>query len=142
MLENAVKLFNFQKEGKHFSGLTLKDSIQTGYNPLGLCALSTEREYDVILVLPVDKQPQHRKQGIVKIYNLTDPNRNKEIECHEAVLQCFDLSRDGKRLVTVSQTGTLARVWDTTNQTGLDLIREFRRGVSPTKVLDVSFSNK
>jgi WD40 repeat protein len=63
----------------------------------------------------MDKQPGSRKQGVVKIYNLTELSRNKEVECHESPLQCLEISRDGKRLATVSQTGTLSRVWDTTS---------------------------
>mmetsp|Transcript_4784 Transcript_4784/g.8209 ORF Transcript_4784/g.8209 Transcript_4784/m.8209 type:complete len:349 (-) Transcript_4784:7-1053(-) len=139
----CVKLFNFTREAHSFVGLALKDSIQTGSNLLGLGCLSTERDFDVILAVPVEPESHHRREGVVKIFNLTELSGHRELQCHDSPISCLEISKDGRYLLTASLTGTLIRMWDTQGEfaKGTAPLKEFRRGVQQSQLLDISFQN-
>ena len=67
--------------------------------------------------------------GMVTIYHLDGKLVN--IQAHKSELSGLALNRNGTLLATVSERGTLIRVFDT--NTG-NMKFEFRRGTTPTEI--------
>ena len=111
----------------NFTDLHMINSYDTHVNKNGLCALTSGT--DAILAIP-DAKP-----GSVKvIHHLT--KKELTIEAHTSPLAVLCLNSEGTKLATVSERGTLIRVWDT--RTGAKL-RELRRGVEPVVTTSLCF---
>lgn len=101
----------------------------TAYNPKGICALSPDTD-NIVLAFP------HVQKGMVQLENLST-QKKKHIKAHDNEIMCLTLSRDGAKLATASEKGTLIRVFDTENGT---LIKEVRRGSSKAEIYSIAFS--
>lgn len=77
------------------------------------------------------------KAGEVRVKNL-DADVEHCILAHNNPIALIALNMDGDKLATVSDRGTIVRIWDTS--TGV-LIKEFRRGIEVARVTSLSFDS-
>jgi WD repeat-containing protein 45 len=118
-LQNSIHLYNFSSPPE-------KSSVfETAENPLGLVCLGSK-----IVAFP------GRSPGKVQLVELSSGNVSI-IPAHTSALRALDLSRDGTLLATASETGTLIRVFNTSNCTK---IAELRRGVDPAFIFSIAIS--
>ena len=118
-LQNSVHLYRFSTPPQKTS------VFETADNPLGLSCLGTS-----LVAFP------GRSPGKVQLVEL-DSGNVSIIPAHTSALRSMDLSRDGRYLATASETGTLIRVFSTSNCTK---IAELRRGVDPAFIFSISIS--
>jgi len=121
VLENKVYVYNF-------ADLQLLHQIETGKNPKGLCALSPSNSN--VLAVP------GMKAGSIHI-ELYDLKTTQIINAHTTELSQIALNRDGTRIATTSEKGTLIRIFDTT--TGYKL-KELRRGADRAEIYSLAFN--
>jgi len=119
ILEKQCYLHNF------YPNTDLITIYETYYNPVGIGDLTEN-----ILAIP------STKPGTLHIEYLNQ-SLSHEIMAHENPISHISLSFDGELCATCSARGTILRVWST--QSG-SLLREFRRGLEPTKVISLSFN--
>ena len=118
-LHNSMHLYKFSYPPE-------KSSVfETADNPLGLCCLGAS-----IVAFP------GRSPGKVQLVELESGNVSI-IPAHTSALRAMNLSNDGKSLATASETGTLIRVFSTTNCTK---VAELRRGVDPAFIFSIAIS--
>eukprot|EP01132_Coremiostelium_polycephalum_P002409 gene2409-2976_t len=122
VLENKVYVYNF-------SDLQLVHQLETTSNPKGLCAVSPGSSN--VLACP------GLKPGYVHV-ELYDLKQTQIIPAHESALSQIALNRDGTRLATASEKGTLIRIFDTS--TG-EKIKEVRRGTNRAEIYSIAFNN-
>ncbi|KAI9783303.1 MAG: WD repeat domain phosphoinositide-interacting protein 3 [Peltula sp. TS41687] len=120
VLQNSVHIYNFASPPERISG------FETADNPLGLCCLSAR-----YLAFP------GRTPGQVQLVEWARGNVVSIIPAHSSPLRALELSPDGELLVTASETGTLIRVFSTTNCARLE---ELRRGVDPAVIYALAIS--
>ncbi|KAL8706474.1 MAG: hypothetical protein Q9225_007949, partial [Loekoesia sp. 1 TL-2023] len=118
-LLNSVSLYAFSSPPKKVS------SFETADNPLGLCCLGSK-----IVAFP------GRTPGQVQIVEIGTGNVSI-IPAHGSPLKAMILSPNGEILATASETGTLIRLFSTTN---CARISELRRGVDPAAIFSLAIS--
>jgi WD40 repeat protein len=107
-------------------------SIDTWTNPQGICALSPSNDHSLLAY------PSLSSNGHIGIFNLANsdtPEVNIIAHNHNVAEITFNFS--GAMIATASEKGTLIRVFETGGGT---LVKEFRRGSQPAKILCISFS--
>lgn len=118
-LQNSVHIYAFS------SPPTKTSVFETADNPLGLCCLGSK-----LVAFP------GRSPGKVQLVEL-DSGNVSIIPAHTSALRAMDLSADGQVLATASETGTLIRVFSTSN---CARIAELRRGVDPAFIFSLAIS--
>jgi WD40 repeat protein len=115
-----------------FSDLELVYSFETVANPHGACAMSYGDA--TIVAVPGDVV------GRVFVRHVNSPVAKSGVQsfqAHENAVAAMAISWDGDKLATVSERGTIVRVWDTKT---LALIKELRRGIEPAVITSLSFN--
>eukprot|EP01080_Neovahlkampfia_damariscottae_P004385 gene4385-7760_t len=110
--------------------LTLIETYQTIENPEGRISFSPDPE-NIVLGFPATQR------GTVKI-QLISQQKNKIFNAHDTNLAYLASSKDGKKICTASEKGTLLRIFDI--ESG-DKIKELRRGTSTAKITSIDFSH-
>jgi len=123
VLDNKVYVYNFVN-------LTLLYQIETFLNPKGLCSLSSDPDFPSVLACP------GLKPGSVHV-ELNDLKKQQFITAHTNALSQIALNKNGTRLATSSEKGTLIRIFDT--DTGQQL-RELRRGADRAEIFSITFN--
>ncbi|KAL8675687.1 MAG: hypothetical protein Q9186_007674 [Xanthomendoza sp. 1 TL-2023] len=118
-LLNSVSLYAFSSPPKKLS------TFETADNPSGLCCLGSK-----IIAFP------GRTPGQVQIVEMATGNVSI-IPAHGSPLNAMTLSPNGEILATASETGTLIRLFSTTN---CARITEFRRGVDQAHIFSLAIS--
>ncbi len=98
VLDNRTYIYNFDD-------LRLIDAIETCPNQKGIVALNPDPE-NAVLATP------DKTKGHVKV-NSYEKNRLFQIKAHETALQAMCLNYAGTLLATMSEKGTLVRIWST-----------------------------
>ncbi|KAL9112722.1 MAG: hypothetical protein Q9227_003025 [Pyrenula ochraceoflavens] len=119
VLQNSVHVYAFSTPPNRLS------VYETSDNPLGLCCLGAK-----LVAFP------GRSHGQIQVVE-HDTGNISIIPAHSSPLRALELSRDGALLATASDTGTLVRVFSTSNCTR---VAELRRGVDPAFVFSIAFS--
>ncbi|KAJ9155394.1 WD40 repeat-like protein [Pleurostoma richardsiae] len=119
VLQNSVRIYSFAKPPD------LVATYETANNLLGLCCPS-ER----VIAFP------GRTPGQVQMVEISTGNVSI-IPAHSSALRAISISPDGELLATASETGTLLRVFATSN---CAKIAELRRGVDPATIFSLAFS--
>ncbi|PHH91671.1 hypothetical protein CDD83_10756 [Cordyceps sp. RAO-2017] len=119
VLHNSVRIYSFAKPPD------LMHVYETADNSLGLCCLSDRKA-----AFP------GRTHGQVQLVDLATGNVSI-IPAHSSSLKALQLSRDGELLASASETGTLVRVYSTSN---CARIAELRRGIDPATIFSLAFS--
>ncbi|KAF7078263.1 hypothetical protein CFC21_082728 [Triticum aestivum] len=104
--------------------------VQTGPNPLGLCALAVDQETRLVCALP---RPE---KGAVQVRRTGKPG-SVDVRAHASSLSCIALSRDGRLLATAGSKGTLVRIFSTDDGT---MLQELRRGIDRADIHCIAFS--
>ncbi|PGH12309.1 SVP1-like protein 2 [Helicocarpus griseus UAMH5409] len=118
-LHNSIHIFAFSIPPKRSS------VFETADNPHGLVCLGTK-----LLAFP------GRSPGQVQLVELETGNVSI-IPAHSSPLRAIDLSPDGQVLATAGQTGTLIRIFATTNCAKM---AELRRGVDQAEIFSLAIS--
>lgn len=118
-LQNSIHVYNFKTKPD------LWHAFETADNPLGLCCLTPK-----ILAFP------GRTLGQLQLVELATGNVSI-IPAHTSPLRAIDISRDGEVLATASETGTLIRVFATSN---CARIAELRRGVDHATIYSLAIA--
>ncbi|KAH6675120.1 WD40-repeat-containing domain protein [Halenospora varia] len=118
-LQNSIRVYKFQIQPELWA------AFETADNPLGLCCLTPKT-----LVFP------GRTPGQVQLVELSSGNVSI-IPAHSSSLRALDISRNGDILATASETGTLVRVFATSN---CARIAELRRGVDHANIFSIAIS--
>ncbi|CZS98018.1 hypothetical protein WAI453_011863 [Rhynchosporium graminicola] len=118
-LQNSVRVYKFKSPAELWS------VFETADNPLGLCCLTATS-----LAFP------GRTSGQVQLVELSTGNVSI-IPAHSSALRAIDISHDGEILATASETGTLIRVFATSN---CARIAELRRGVDHATIFSLSIA--
>jgi hypothetical protein len=103
---------------------------ETAKNPKGIYALSPDSE-NIVLAFPAVQQ------GMIRLEHFSI-DKHTFIKAHQSPISQIALNRDGTRLATASETGTLIRIFDTV--TG-EKIKEVRRGTTSAEIFSIAFSN-
>jgi len=127
ILETKIYIYNF-------GNLKLvHECIKTYSNPKGICSIS-QGEEDIVMACLGEKS------GEVKVFSW----KNKEVSepilfpAHENAITQLTLNRDGSKLATASERGTLIRIFDTS--TG-ERLKEFRRGTQGAQIYSLCFNS-
>lgn len=132
LTEEKVTLFDFEMA-------QLGKSIDTTKNPLGLCSISADPN-KMILAIP------GITAGLVRLHLLSkDDNtsssspddKKKFFPAHNNSLQALAFSKDGSKLATASEKGTLIRIFSTDTT---EKIKEVRRGTTNSQIYSIAFS--
>ncbi|ESZ96581.1 hypothetical protein SBOR_3083 [Sclerotinia borealis F-4128] len=118
-LLNSIRIYHF------LSTPELYQTYETAGNPYGLCCMGVS-----ILIFP------GRTAGQVQVVELKTGNVSI-IPAHSGALRALALSRDEEVIATASETGTLVRVFATSN---CAKIAELRRGVDHADIFSVSIA--
>lgn len=118
-LQNAIHLYAFSSPPRRVA------LFETTDNHLGLCCLGQK-----LLAFP------GRSPGKIQLVELKT-NNVSIIPAHASSLRAVELSQDETLLATASETGTLIRVFSTTNCAKL---AELRRGVDPAFIFSIAIS--
>ena len=123
VLEKSVCVFNF--EGN------LIDKKNTYCNPNGLCVMNNDENRPIIASVG-------SKKGEVSIWKLNQDSYST-IQAHntEHNIEAITITKDGSKIATASESGTLIKVFSTEST---DLLYEFRRGSTTAKIHDLAFS--
>lgn len=119
VLQNSVRVYSFAKQPD------LLHVYETANNLPGLCCLSDKQ-----LAFP------GRTAGQIQLVELATGNVSI-IPAHSSALKAMCFSPDGELLASASETGTLIRVYSTSN---CARIAELRRGVDPASIFSLGFS--
>ncbi|KAK7433239.1 Phosphatidylinositol 3,5-bisphosphate-binding protein [Neonectria magnoliae] len=119
VLQNSVRVYSFAKPPD------LLHVYETADNLLGLCCLSEKK-----LAFP------GRTAGQIQLVELATGNVSI-IPAHSSALKAITLSPDGELLASASETGTLIRVYATSN---CARVAELRRGIDPATIFSLAFS--
>lgn len=119
VLQTSVRVYSFAKPPD------LLHVYETADNFLGLCCLSENKA-----AFP------GRTPGQVQLVDLVTGSVNI-IPAHSSALKALQLSGDGELLASASETGTLIRVYSTSN---CARIAELRRGIDPATIFSLAFS--
>lgn len=119
VLQNSVRVYSFAKPPN------LLHVYETADNFLGLCCLSDKK-----VAFP------GRTVGQIQLVDLSTGNVSI-IPAHSSALKAIQLSPDGELLASASETGTLIRVYSTSN---CARVAELRRGIDPATIFSLAFS--
>ncbi|KAH6630012.1 WD40-repeat-containing domain protein [Chaetomium sp. MPI-SDFR-AT-0129] len=119
ILQNSVRVYKFSRNP------SLLSVYETANNPWGLCCLS-----------PVRMAFPGRTTGHVHLVEIATGNVSI-IPAHTSAVKAMQLSSDGELLATASETGTLIRVFATSNCARLV---ELRRGIDPATIFSLAFN--
>lgn len=119
VLQNSVRVYSFSKPPN------LLHVYETADNYIGLCCMSDKK-----LAFP------GRTVGQIQLVELSTGNVSI-IPAHSSSLKAIQLSPDGELLASASETGTLIRVYATSN---CAKIAELRRGIDPATIYSLAFS--
>lgn len=119
VLQSSVRVYSFSKPPK------LLHIYETADNLAGLCCMSDKK-----LAFP------GRTAGQIQLVELATGNVSI-IPAHSSSLKAIQLSPDGELLASASETGTLIRVYSTSNCAKL---AELRRGIDPATIYSLAFS--
>ncbi|GAO14028.1 hypothetical protein UVI_02035770 [Ustilaginoidea virens] len=119
VLLNSVRVYSFSKPPR------LLHVYETAENMFGLSSLASKR-----LAFP------GRTVGQIQLVELATGNVSI-IPAHSSALKAIQLSPDGELLATASETGTLIRVYSTSN---CAKVAELRRGIDPATIFSLAFS--
>lgn len=119
VLQNSVRVYSFSKPPN------LLHVYETADNYAGLCCMSDKK-----LAFP------GRTVGQIQLVELSTGNVSI-IPAHSSSLKAIQLSPDGELLASASETGTLIRVYATSN---CAKIAELRRGIDPATIYSLAFS--
>jgi len=119
-LETKVYVYNFED-------LKLIANYDTAENPRGLIGVAANEDADVLVCLGNNKQTVRVVRG----------NRHLSIQAQKSAVGALALNTDGSRLATVSENGTVIRVWNTLDGT---MISETRRGAQRKTVSSLNFN--
>ncbi|KAJ4150492.1 hypothetical protein LMH87_011240 [Akanthomyces muscarius] len=119
VLQSSVRVYSFAKPP------SLLHVYETSDNLSGLCCMSEKR-----LAFP------GRTDGQIQLVELATGNVSI-IPAHSSALKAIQLSPDGELLASASETGTLIRVYSTSN---CAKIAELRRGIDPATIYSLAFS--
>lgn len=119
VLQNSVRVYTFAKPP------ALRHVYETADNHGGLCVIS-----DTKLAFP------GRTVGQIQLVELATGNVSI-IPAHSSALKAIKLSLDGELLASASETGTLIRVYSTSN---CAKVAELRRGIDPATIFSLAFS--
>lgn len=119
VLLNSVNLYKFSVPPQKLS------EFETANNPFGLCCLGPKT-----IIFP------GRTPGQLQLVELASRNVSI-IPAHSSPLRALELSPDGEVLATAGETGTLIRVWSTSN---CAKIGEMRRGIDPATIFSIAIS--
>ncbi|KAL2157902.1 hypothetical protein VTH06DRAFT_4957 [Thermothelomyces fergusii] len=119
VLQNSVRVYKFAKPPN------LVSAYETANNPWGLCSLAPRR-----IAFP------GRTTGHVQLVETATGNVSI-IPAHTSAVKAIQLSPDGELLATASETGTLIRVFATSNCARLV---ELRRGIDPATIFSLAFN--
>ncbi|XP_037492681.1 autophagy-related protein 18c, partial [Jatropha curcas] len=122
VLEHKIYVYSFMD-------LKLLHQIETLTNPRGLCCLSHQSN-TCVLACPGLRRGQVR----IEHFGL---NVMKLINAHDSHLACITLTMDGLLLATASTRGTLIRIFNTMDGSGL---QEVRRGVDRAEIYGIALS--
>ncbi|KAF0980439.1 hypothetical protein FDP41_013653 [Naegleria fowleri] len=104
----------------------------TTENPNGLVAISPDTEHIVLAYPSV-------QIGMVVVNHLSSfPEQKVHILAHNSKIAQIALNRDGTRLATASEKGTLIRVFDTKSK---EMVKEVRRGSKQARIYSIAFSD-
>ncbi|RDA95357.1 hypothetical protein CP533_3481 [Ophiocordyceps camponoti-saundersi (nom. inval.)] len=118
VLQTSVRVYAFAKPPE------LLHVYETADNFLGLCCLAGNKA-----AFP------GRTSGQVQVVDLATGNVSI-IPAHSSALKAIQLSSDGKLLASASETGTLIRVYSTTN---CARVAELRRGIDAATIFSLAF---
>jgi len=92
------------------SGRALKQCLEvdTGPNPLGVCALAEVRGGKQTVVLA---SPRPAKGQVQVCHRGSGGGRGVDVHAHRSSIVCVALSRDGRLLATASSKGTVVRIF-------------------------------
>ena len=76
------------------------------------------------------------RKGEVSLWNIKH-DAYKTIQAHSNSIEALAISRDGLKIATASESGTLINVYDTES---CEKLFGFRRGTSSAKIYDIAFS--
>ncbi|KAI4162957.1 MAG: hypothetical protein LQ342_003468 [Letrouitia transgressa] len=119
VLQNSVHMYAFSSPPQKIS------VFETADNPFGICCLGAK-----VIVFP------GRTPGQVQMVEMSTGNISI-IPAHGTPLKAMTLSPDGEILATASETGTLVRLFTTTN---CARIAELRRGVDHASIFSLAIS--
>ncbi|PQK16430.1 hypothetical protein BB8028_0006g07500 [Beauveria bassiana] len=119
VLQSSVRVYSFTKPPN------LLHVYETADNLAGLCCMSDKK-----LAFP------GRTAGQIQLVELATGNVSI-IPAHSSALKAIQLSPDGELLASASETGTLIRVYLTSN---CAKIAELRRGIDPATIYSLAFS--
>jgi len=146
VLKNGIYIYEL-------NNLTVLESFDTRANPEGLCAVSDNSETDQAIIAFPGKEmgsvhiyrthtettslmPPGKVEGTENLYS-SQNGTTLIIKAHQSELGAIALSRDGSKIATGSNKGTVVRCFDAT--TGEPEF-EFRRGSTPAKINNLSFN--
>jgi len=120
----------------HLIDLKLMDSIDTAYNPRGLCCFSLKED---LLCCPDQEVGQFKIKFYEKDIQAADGTNTKSIakKAHSTALFYMELNSTADKLATASEKGTLIRVHSTKDGS---LLQELRRGTENHQILSISFN--
>lgn len=121
VLEKKVCVFNFDGQ--------LIDLKKTYCNKDGLCVINSDENRPIIVSIG-------SKKGEIAIWKLNHENYCT-IQAHTTNIEALAISRDGSKVATASETGTLINVYSTETY---ELLYVFRRGTTTAKIHDLAFS--
>jgi WD40 repeat protein len=111
-----------------FSDLKLLDQINTIKNDAGLLAVCPDSSNNVLCCPGVSR-------GHINV-ELYDIRKSTLIPAHDSELAQIALNRDGTRVASASDKGTLIRVFDTNSGS---LLHELRRGMDRAEITSIAF---
>lgn len=116
---NKIYVYNFKD-------LSLIKSIETVKNSRGLCSISDNH----LIAYPGDNT------GEIKISKYNEDFLSV-IKAHVNDIEIYNLSKDGKYIITCSNKGTLIRIYTIENGS---LFKELRRGSDQVQIIDLKLS--
>ena len=115
----------------NLADMQLIECLDTVSNPLGLCAVSTDRDSCVLATL-------FSERGHVRIrdYN-KDECGEVTIPCHDGPIGSMTMSRDGRVLATAVEKGMFIRIWDIQSFRPLQVLKRDEQSI----ICDLTFGS-
>ena len=126
VLEKSIHIF-------HTKTMNLLHTIDTIFNPTGICTLSSQPTNSYMCY------PASDEKGDIFVYDAINLRVVTYICAHNTPIRCCSLNSGGTLLATCSNKGTVIRVFSIPD--GKKLF-SFRRGSYPAKVNTINFNKK
>eukprot|EP00474_Spongospora_subterranea_P008582 CRZ09040.1 hypothetical protein [Spongospora subterranea] len=124
LLENILYVFDIQSLSAIFSQDISK-------NRTGLCAVTQKHCAQHLIAYP------HNETSVL-LFDVVNLKTVNVFKVHRCRISAMAFSSAGSELATASLRGTVIRIWDVKDGR---LLHEFRRGISPVKIMSLSFSH-